>query len=396
MSSKRWLLIFLITPIFLAGCWGKIEIENRGFVIGTAIDLEGKQGNEKYNLLMTNQLINPAAISKQSSGGGGGGNQKGFINIQDKSDSLFAASRKMRHLTNLIPYYQHLKVILVSEEVIKEPGLFSDVMDVFVRNHELRRGVKVFVTEGEANKILDFVPQIEKTPAMFIEKLTTNSKNAGILEPKRVDRLQNIFIYERSYFIPRVKLVNNEIVYDDAVIVSGENNQMIGTLNSEETKGLLYILGGTKGGSIETKFDDNLVNVETQSAKVKTKLTNKDKENFTFSLNINFEGTIEEHFGTKDLLKEKSITEIEKDLEKDIKQLVERTIKKVQREYKADVIGLGDVIREKHYDLWKNIVYNWDRGENYFSKSTVEVNVKANISSTGAANRIKQKGKRGE
>ncbi|QGS68089.1 hypothetical protein CV093_03905 [Oceanobacillus sp. 143] len=92
LKRKKLILISLIIPIFLTGCWGRVEIENRGFVIGTAIDLEGKQGNEKYELLMTNQLINPAAASTPSNGGGGG--QKGFINISAKSESLFTASRK--------------------------------------------------------------------------------------------------------------------------------------------------------------------------------------------------------------------------------------------------------------------------------------------------------------
>ncbi|QGS68090.1 Ger(x)C family spore germination protein [Oceanobacillus sp. 143] len=302
----------------------------------------------------------------------------------------------MRSSTNLIPYYQHLKVILVSEEVLSEPGLFSDVMDVFVRNHELRRGVKVFVTEEEANKVLEYVPEIEKTPAMFLDKLTENSKNSGVPEPKKVDRLQNNFIYERSYFIPRIKLESNEIVYEDAVVVQGSNNQMVGMLNAEETKGLLYIIDNTKGGSIETKFNGNLVAVETSRTRPKITLTKKDKENLRFSLKVNFEGSIEEHFGKVNVLKEKTIAEIETAVEKDIKKMVERTIEKAKTEYEVDVIGLGEVIREHHYDLWTTLVDNWDRGENYFSKSTVDVTVEANITSTGASNRIKQKGKRDE
>ncbi|WP_245976747.1 Ger(x)C family spore germination protein [Oceanobacillus arenosus] len=391
--NKKLLLILLIGLVFLTGCWGKVEIENRGFVVGTAIDLEEKKGNGKYKLVMTNQLINPAAATTPSNAGNA---QKGFMNISVDDESLFAASRKMRQLTNLIPYYQHLKVILVSEAVLSQPGLFTDVMDVFVRNHELRRGVKVFVTKDKANKILEYVPEVEKTPSMFLDKLANNGKNAGLLEPKKIDRLQNIFIYERSYFVPRVKLENNKIVYDDVVVVQGSNNQMVGILNAEETKGLLYITSPTKGGSIEANFDGNSINVETTNAKTKIKLTNKDKENLAFSLKVNFEGSIEEHYGQANLLTEKSLVEIEAALEKDIKKMVERTIEKVQKEYKLDVLKFGDTIRRDHYDLWKTIVDNWDRGENYFSKSTVDVKVEANIISTGASNRIKQKGKRDE
>lgn len=387
------MLILLIVPVFLAGCWGKVEIENRGFVIGTAIDLGERQSNGKYKLIMTNQLINPAAASTPTNVGGA---QKGFMNIRADDESLFAASRKMRSKTNLIPYYQHLKVILVSEAVLSKPGLFADVMDVFVRNHELRRGVKVFVTKDEANKILEYVPDVEKTPSMFLDKLGNNGKNAGLIEPKKIDRLQNIFTYERSYFVPRVMLEHNEIVYEDAVVVQGSNNQMVGTLNAEETKGLLYIINPTKGGSIETTVNGNLIDVNTISTKTKIKLTNKDKDNLAFSVKVNFEGSIEEHFGAMNLLKENTVDEIEAAIEKDIKKLMERTIERVQKEYKADVLKFGEEIRAHHYDLWKTIVDNWDRGENYFSKSTVDVKVKANITSTDASNRIKQKGKRDE
>ena len=64
-------VIILSILMFLTGCWDRIEIEERGFVIAVAIDSE-----KENKILLTQQLINPKSMNGSSNSQGGGRRRK--------------------------------------------------------------------------------------------------------------------------------------------------------------------------------------------------------------------------------------------------------------------------------------------------------------------------------
>src|SRR5699024_11667123 len=64
-------------------------------------------------------------------------------------------SSDLSSLTARQPFYEHLKVIVFSEELAREPGVFESLVDVFIRYHEMRRATRVFISRGNASDILD-------------------------------------------------------------------------------------------------------------------------------------------------------------------------------------------------------------------------------------------------
>src|SRR5699024_12568157 len=73
--------------------------------------------------------------------------------------------------TSRFPSYQHLKVLIFSEELAKEENMVSKLSDMFIRDVDMRRAIKVFVSDGKAKEILNMKQDMEDTPAKFIDML---------------------------------------------------------------------------------------------------------------------------------------------------------------------------------------------------------------------------------
>ncbi|MFD1038915.1 Ger(x)C family spore germination protein [Virgibacillus byunsanensis] len=390
MNKRMWvcLLISLMLPVFLVGCWDRVEIEERGFVVGIAIDLKEKQQNEEYTLTMTNQVVVPSGLGTPSQGGS---KTEAFINLSASGKGMFEIIREISLLTSRALFYPHLQVIVFSADIAKEPNLIGSILDIFIRDHEMRRSVSVVITEGEAKKVLDIQPEIEDLPAMFIQEIMENSeKNAEAVEPVRVGKVHGYLLRDRSYVIPRVVLTEDNIDYKGAGVFQGQTNQMVGILNGEETEGLNYITGTVKGGSIKAEVDGKLNVMEIKGAGSNIKIEGKTKESLEISVDISVEGRIEEKFGTKSVLQPSYVKEVEKKMADEIEKIANKTIKKVQEELNVDVLGFSDILRQRHYNLWEELKGDWDAGENYFSQTPIKVSATVKIKGSGASDQVKE------
>nr|WP_277998038.1 Ger(x)C family spore germination C-terminal domain-containing protein [Bacillus cereus] len=54
-------------------------------------------------------------------------------------------------------------------------------------------------------------------------------------------------------------------------------------------------------------------------------------------------------------------------LTKEMTEQLQRTIQRIQKIYKLDVLGIGDAYQRKDYQKWKKIERNWEHGKQYFT-----------------------------
>ena len=97
------------------------------------------------------------------------------------------------------------------------------------------------------------------------------------------------------------------------------------------------------------------------------------------SIKINASGDIIENNCDIDLTNPDVIDDVEKDVEKQIKNLVTKGIKYIQSE-KVDSIGIGNLVYKQNPNYYKKI----DDWNNYFSNLDVNIKVDANINSKGS------------
>lgn len=381
--------IYFSIILLLTGCWDQVNIEDRGFVAGIAIDQSDDKTSDYNQITVMNQFVLPAKIGDIEKGGG---EENPFTNLSASGYSLSQIGQELSSLTARQPFYEHLKVIVFSEELAREPGVFESLVDVFIRYHEMRRATRVFISRGNASDILDIEPETDKIPAMYIDSLIENSEsNMELTEPVKLGDLHSFLLNEDSYAIPYIVPLDSRIEADGVSIFSGYNNQLVGKLNKEETKGLNLVTRKNKGGAINFEIDNHLMVYAIDQSNSSIKIDAKDPQDIKISVHIETEGKIQEMFGSKSLLDKTYMEEIEEQVDKRIKQLVTNTIEKAQNELKVDFFGFSSILRQRHYSIWKQIQENWERGDNLFSKSNITVSSNATILSIGATDRTKVK-----
>lgn len=390
-------MVIALYSLCLTGCWDRIEIEERGFVVGVAIDMakgsnaeetEDKEAEDrakgKHRYVVSYQFVIPKGL--QQDGGG-----KSFYNVSAEGDSLMDITRGLATRSSRTPYFEHIKIIIVSEEVAKNVGI-ADVLDFFLRDHEMRRGTKVMIAKGDARKVLEVKPPIENIPVMYIRSVTENNyRTARMHPPARIGDIHEKLLLSYSYAIPRIIGEKEEVKIAGTAVIQGIDNKMVGWLGEEETQGLNFLTGEAEGGVQKVKVKDNLIVYEYRGKKRTIEADVKDKEHIHLKVKISSEGFIPETLVPVDWLEESTVSEIEKKVEEDTVRIAQATLDKLHKEFKVDVIGAGEYLSKTHPELWNEIKDDWDRGKNYFSKSKIEVESKVVIRNSGVINKSERK-----
>jgi spore germination protein len=391
MSRYKLCIIFIgFCSFFLSGCWDNVEIEDRGFIIGVAIDLakkmdEYQDNREKgYRYKGTYQFVVPSGLS-QGNTGQGGGSLKPYKNVVVEGNTILEQSNLLDEETSRTPFTEHLKTIIISENVAKIPEAFSNILDFFIRDSMTRRGMKVLISEGEAGPILNVIPTPESFPALYVESIAKNAfKDAKILPEKRIGSIHERLIDKTSFVVPRIKREGQKIILAGAAVFRGYNNQMVGFINGNITEGLNLITGDYKEGILKTRINNKLVVFKITKVKRSVFVKSNNKGNIQFNIKIEAEGQIGESFGSFNYVDPKILSKVKTAIEREIERKVSKTIKTFQKDLKVDALELGGYLQRKDYDTWKQIQQDWDNGKNYFSKSTIKVQSNIVIKTPGS------------
>lgn len=388
---RRFLLFFYVAVLMLlTGCWDELPIDENGFVVGAAIDIAEEGATATPQLILTNQFVIPSALSHTGQEGGGGG-EDAFHNLPVMGQSAFQIYREMLNKTDWIPNLEHLKVLIVSNEIASDPDLFSSVFDIFIRDHEIRRGVRVIIADGVANEILNKKPKTEEIPALFIETILENNvKSLELIEPVQLGELHNYLLGKTSYVLPQFSVHKDNIVYSSVAVFDGKSDYQVGTLTGEEIKGFNLIKGRNRNGAIQFHVNNQLMMYELYESKSTIDINADDPENINISITVDTEGSVAETFGSRTLLDQSHIKQIEKKISERIEQIINNTVTKAQQDLKVDYLGFSEKLRQKHYKEWKKIEENWEHGDHLFSQSTVDVSVEAFVRSIGASDQAEQ------
>ena len=418
---KRLFFLILCLPL-IVGCWDNIEVEERGFVTGITIDFANSKSappptsseqsengqqqsntqeqleqnanvnqqknednvlNENNKFKLTQQILNPSSFSAQQSNNTNS-NSKSFRNLTQTGDTIIEMNRDMVKQAGRRTNVTHLNVVLFSEAVAQEEHLFADLMDIFLREKEMLRSVKIAIAKNSAGDYLNILPENEKIPSKYLSKVLQNKSNLDIAQPLTVGNVQSFLLSNRSFIIPYINQVNETTVnYEGLSVYSGAENKVVGHLVGDEAKGVNLIQTKNQTGTINTEVDDHDVTFEILD--IDSKITLKDKNKFPlqFHITIDVSSGVAEQYGSLDIMDEKNYEKLKKALEMEIKQITEHTISILQNDFQADVIGLNKHLYGHYYPLWKSIKDNWEEGQRYFSKSEVQVTVNVTIEKPG-------------
>lgn len=409
MVNRGWLCGLVgILCLGMAGCWDRVEIEERGFVVGIAIDnAQDQQGQtadlsdqaeslRKVRYVVTYQFVNPEGMQGggKSSGGKGPGNGESsgqpMFNISTEGKTLLEASRDMVTKASRTPYIEHLKMIIISERIAKE-GHLGPVLDLYLRDNEARRGTKVFVSQGDPRKVLEVDPQNEKLPVLFIDSIAGNvRKNGKMLQKARIGDVHGILLTNESFALPRISAQNNQVDLTGSVVIHGSMNRMVGALDAQETETLNYLTGQTKSDVFEVPMKEGLVSYENKHLKRKVTAKVKDPKQIAFTIELYSDGVVGDSLADYSYVKQTVIEEIERTAAELLENRSKRLIDKLQHQYKADILGLDKHLHHFHPQTWNRIKKDWDYGDNFFSSSDIQVKASVKIREFGAIHKVEK------
>lgn len=360
-------LIILMSTIFTAGCWNYREVDKMAIVAGVAVD---KGANDNY--IVTAEILH-------ISGGRDSKIESETITMEGKT--IFDAVRNGISLSGEKLYWAHAKVIILSRKIASE-GV-AKVIDWYVRDSETRTEVYILVSQGDsAMEILKGQTMIEEVKSFTLSEMIRNQKNLSKAPEINILQFCNDLEAEGiSAIAPAISLrkIEGRLVPQIMGTAIFKEDKLVGFLDGEETKTMLFIKDEVRGGVLVEGIQGGKINTPTALEIFKNKTRVKpviDDEGISMELNVETKVAIDEIAGTENFIEDEGRNLLEQSAEKSLKNQIVALIEKMQSQYDSDIFGFGAKLRGYYFKAWNDVGGNW---EETFKDLNVEVATKVHI-----------------
>lgn len=386
-GRSLWLLPLLAFLLLLtAGCWDRKEIENRGYVLGVAIDHaaafgpKGQHdllytpqaaGQRKYRVTFELPKFRKAAETKEISSG------QSHLLWAGEGESVFAIARAVNTKTYFGMFFEDVQSIVISEAVARE-GV-ADVLDLFQRDAEMRWRVKLFVAPGRAEDILTAKLQVEEVNSMFIAKLVRSVDKSPYFPSKvELGNIVKALRGKRSFALPMVAVEKQEVKIAKAALFNREA-RMVGELSELEVIGGKILRDNLREGVLVVPNPADPTKVVAfelyePNIKVNTILTDG---RLRIVVEAMLFGTLGENTAPwQDAYDPAFKAAAEQAVAAEYTRLVRAAYAR-QQALRAEVCELGSRVRRQHPQYWREIKGRWD--EEVFPSVPLDVSIKVII-----------------
>lgn len=369
MKKEQKLKLIVILAICLAvlsGCWDKIEIEDRLFVLAMGIDKTKKEEMTCPEDRYTMSFVSPI-VSKVKEGDGAT-----FKTYKTVDNSPISALTKLMERFAKKQYFGHSRGIIFGEELLKDEELLKEVLDGGARYHEIHESMYAFAVQGRAEEVFDVEPLFDRLIGTYISGLADNSDYVSMIFKLTLGELiTKIKNQKGNVVIPRMAASKHELKVDGAAVI--KNYKLIGYLSDDEVVAYNWVTDNAEGGIISVEFRDVSTTFMHYRFGRRIKLDKIEEGKIYLNYEMEIEGSVEEYKLGSNLMDVEILKEMEKEIEKKMVGWSEQLIKKFQEEYKVDLIGAGNYLSKYHPKIYKTIEKDYDR---YFQDNIV-INVTA-------------------
>ncbi len=376
---KAAILLLIGGLMLITGCWDRNEIEETGIVLGIGIDIAKGESDEKKPKL---QMLHQFAMPNQFSVNASDKVQKDYVNMTSVGPIVFDNIRELSTMSSRPPNYEHLRIIVISEEAARKINL-QNLINFFLRNTETRRTIRVAIARGKASDIFQ-KQKNAKNPSFELRELTDNYRKSLRMPPGlTIGNMSERLTGETSFVMQSVTKLSQETKLSGGAIIKGSTARLVGMLNELEAVGLNWLLGDNHSNGIvegEEPQSGALLGYEVRSMSSSIKPV-VNGERISFQVEIRTTGKLREDWAFPgDAFDSGFIERAEEATAAMIKQLAEKALDKTQHQFKVDVAGFGKRLSIKHPALWKRVKENWDER---FAGIPVSISVKVDIQEFG-------------
>ncbi|MCX8075175.1 MAG: Ger(x)C family spore germination protein [Clostridia bacterium] len=381
-------LIDFKSPIATPG-----DIEKNFFILAVAID-KSEKDPQNYKLTIISEKFGESGSS------GSSGQSKSADIASSEGKTILEAVRNFNSFHSKKLFWGHIKYIIVNEEIAKKNIL--NVLDFFVRDHELRFDTSVLISKdtsaksileaGEKNK--EFIPDTLKSIMGNINRISISKKMT------LSDVMEGFDDRYSDQCIPYVKIVQNEgnsgegnsgegkdskgeqsnsskehidIVVDGVAVFN--NEKLIGYLSQNMSRGVNWVNNEVDSSTIivKDKFDSYVsLEVINASSSIKIALNNNVPE---ATIAIKFVTNFDEQMSQKDIYHEEILGDITERQTELVKKEIENVVEYAQKN-DIDIFNISNKVFHKYPLKWEKIKDNWDE---IFKTMKINVKVESNI-----------------
>ncbi|MGJ7912801.1 Ger(x)C family spore germination protein [Neobacillus sp. LXY-1] len=373
MKQRTLKTLFLSSFLLfsLTGCWSSKEIEELGFVAGTAMDLKKEdpfkgdmegpnEGSSKQiSLTLTNQFFTAQTNSQNTQKGG---SQKSYQNITESGHSVISVLRKMVLKNEKRSFGQHSKVIVISADLARKVNL-QKLLDFFLREVEIRQSSYIFIAKNSAKKTLE-TKESSVIPAYHLFQITkSQERTTKILHSLPLAKLQGKLHSGTSFLLQNLVTEKGEVKFSGAAVIKGKSRKLVGFINEKDIEGLNWLTGKAKGGLVNSIDKETGQPVTYEIKTLKSKITpHMVKNQISFDVKIESQGTLAEHWDRSGKPSdEKFLKKAEKNSEEEVEHLIKNVLVKTQKKYKIDVVEFGKEFQIKYPRTWEKIKKDWEQ-----------------------------------
>ncbi|MNE38956.1 hypothetical protein D3C80_1328750 [compost metagenome] len=191
----------------------------------------------------------------------------------------------------------------------------------------------------------------------------------------------------QSAYLPYVALRNKEnILINGLAYFSG--NQMVNTTKPLEIGAFMAVQGIDPGGysTLFTTKNMGIVMTKINRRFTKTSSSIQDgKPHLVYEVYL--EGDLDEHFDSKKPVNSSAaLQEIEQEFNEQIQGVVSGLIRHTQADH-SDIFGMGEIIRARHPQYWKQHIHEMNDWEEIYSGIQVEAKLHLHLRRVGLKDR---------
>lgn len=377
MKALGSLIALTGLTLLLTGCWSKMELTERAFVLALAVD----KGKEEP-LEVTAQIYRPAsqfgAPSVQAT-------STSFVNITLDGNSLSSIIRNTKTVSGRHSQFSHIQIILISEEVARER--LSSILDFFYRDPEIRLGTSVVIARGKARDYLAGKAMIENTLGSqvfkqlnFSANLAARAVNTTILDlafqlkSESASAMLPIIMHDRQF---KQNLVQG--------IALAKPDGVVGRVAPDKVPYLLLAANEYNYGVLEVPCGRGEAAGQKESLEVlraNSKVTPVLKgDSVSANIEVKIDASIGEMVCTmvRDM---KDEAKYAKRIEQHFKEELESVLNTLQKQ-QTDVLGIGHKIYLRHPYRWKKMKPDWPET---YARIPIKVNVQVDIANSKMMN----------
>ena len=377
-KNTRALSLILILSIMLnfSGCWDRRELNSLAIVMGFGID----KAEAPDEVTLTVQIVKSGAGSSQTPNGGKSDENSSYINICETGKNTFAIIRDFTHKVSRKLYIGHNELIVFGEDLAKQ-GI-RDNLDIFIRDHEGRMTVNLFVARGYAKSIFEVTPAIGKITSGEIGQLMDGQRaTSESVQLTLADVVADLTSTTKSMTAPYLDVsidCGKEMISINGTAVF-KDDKLVGSLDKKETRGYMWAVDKIKSGIVSLEVLGETADIEIKKASGKIQCTMSDKDSISINILVDYEFALGSQTGDISLNDVENTPALEKAASDTVKAEILRTLNRA-KEMGTDIYGFGERIMQKYPEEWKGIESDWDE---LFKNLTVNVEVSSKLRGGG-------------